>query len=195
MLALTEAAPAATVIAASCEDLSGSSTQNTLNDGNTDRCLFDGNINGNTNPGNANSFLSAEASYNALPLGDISLSFITSTDDSNFSNFGTFTGAGSTSGTFSLPGFSVNFLAVKAGSEFFIYQLDGGSSGTFTTAGLDNNRGQARELSHLAFFGTRVTSAVPEPGTWAMMVGGFGLAGGAIRRSRRDAGLAALAHA
>lgn len=28
-------------------------------------------------------------------------------------------------------------------------------------------------------------SAVPEPATWAMMVAGFGLAGGALRRSRR----------
>jgi uncharacterized protein YfaP (DUF2135 family) len=30
-----------------------------------------------------------------------------------------------------------------------------------------------------------VTSAVPEPGTWAMMIGGFALAGMAMRRRRR----------
>ena len=83
-----------------------------------------------------------------------------------------------------LPGFSVDFLAVKAGDEFFIYQLDGSSSGTFTTAGLDNDRGQARNLSHLAFFGTRNASAVPEPGTWAMMLMGFGAVGFAMRRTR-----------
>ncbi len=30
-----------------------------------------------------------------------------------------------------------------------------------------------------------VTGAVPEPATWAMMIGGFGMVGGAMRRTRR----------
>ena len=34
------------------------------------------------------------------------------------------------------------------------------------------------------------TSAVPEPATWAMMITGFGLAGGAIRARRRSAAFA-----
>lgn len=33
---------------------------------------------------------------------------------------------------------------------------------------------------------TPFTTPVPEPGTWAFMIGGFGLAGTAIRRSRRQ---------
>jgi len=33
-------------------------------------------------------------------------------------------------------------------------------------------------------------AAVPEPASWAMMIGGFGLAGGAMRRSRRSKGKA-----
>ena len=32
--------------------------------------------------------------------------------------------------------------------------------------------------------GTRLASAVPEPGTWATMIGGFGLVGAALRRRR-----------
>lgn len=36
-----------------------------------------------------------------------------------------------------------------------------------------------------------IAAPVPEPGTWAMMIGGFGLAGGMLRRKRR--GVAALA--
>jgi hypothetical protein len=174
------AAHAATVVAGKCEDLSGSPNQNSLGDGNTDRCLFDGNINGNSNAGNQNSFLSAQASYNALSLGDITLDYITQSDAGNFSSFGTFTGANAVSGTYNLPGFALQFLAVKAGNQFYLYQLDGQSSGTFTTQGLNNSRGQAQGLSHLAFFGAR--SAVPEPGTWAMMLIGFGAVGHAMRR-------------
>lgn len=37
------------------------------------------------------------------------------------------------------------------------------------------------------------TSAVPEPASWAMMLGGFGLVGGAVRRSRRQPADACLA--
>jgi hypothetical protein len=36
-----------------------------------------------------------------------------------------------------------------------------------------------------------ITAAIPEPGTWAMMIGGFGLAGMALRRRRRTERLAA----
>lgn len=32
----------------------------------------------------------------------------------------------------------------------------------------------------------QVTGAVPEPATWAMMIGGFGLVGGAVRRRRQN---------
>ena len=37
--------------------------------------------------------------------------------------------------------------------------------------------------------------AVPEPGTWAMMIVGFGFAGTAMRRRRRDEAKARLAAA
>jgi hypothetical protein len=39
--------------------------------------------------------------------------------------------------------------------------------------------------------GSEITSGVPEPATWAMMILGIGLAGGAMRRRRRQTALAA----
>jgi len=46
--------------------------------------------------------------------------------------------------------------------------------GTGENVGLDNIRFDIRP--------TAATPAVPEPATWAMMIGGFGLVGGAMRR-------------
>ena len=40
---------------------------------------------------------------------------------------------------------------------------------------------------HRAFLEANITNSVPEPASWAMMIAGFGLAGGAVRRSRRSA--------
>lgn len=151
-------------------------------------CLFDGNINGNTDPANANSFLNAQNAYNlynnthpsAQP--DIALNFITKTDDSDFGDFGTFTGSGDPSGTWSLPGWTVNFIAVKASNNFVLYQITPASSGSWDTFDIPFNK-NPHDVSHLAFFGTE--SAIPEPATWAMMIGGLGLVGAAMRRARR----------
>nr|WP_084192404.1 PEPxxWA-CTERM sorting domain-containing protein [Parasphingorhabdus marina] len=38
-----------------------------------------------------------------------------------------------------------------------------------------------------------VSPAVPEPATWAMMIGGFGLVGGAMRRRKKLTAQPALA--
>ena len=151
-------------------------------------CRFNGNINGSTNLSTDASFLNAQNAYNlyndsvlsANP--DIALNFLASTDDS-------FAGINQLNGTWSLPGFAVNFLAVKAGNQFVLYGLPTPlSSGSWSTAGLLNGKGKQHGLSHLAFFGQR--SAVPEPATWLMMIAGFGLIGGAMRRRKAVTALA-----
>jgi hypothetical protein len=47
-------------------------------------------------------------------------------------------------------------------------------------------------FDRLKFASVTATSAVPEPSTWAMMIGGFGIVGGALRSARRKQKGAAL---
>lgn len=66
------------------------------------------------------------------------------------------------------------------GETFFYFPL-----GAFTRAGVYRDTGGFFEAE------LRVTDfkdgAVPEPASWALMITGFGLAGGTLRRSRRAA--------
>lgn len=140
-------------------------------------CLFE-----NGNIANAGNVSAAQNVYNAAKNPDITLNLLFESG-SPFPGTITFDDASQTSGTWSLPGYLVDFLAVKAGNDFVLYQLASpASSGTWTTANLVNNRGIRRQLSHLTFFGAQ---AVPEPASWAMMLGGFGLLGAATRRRSR----------
>jgi len=146
-----------------------------VTDGDSDGCLFKGNING-TDPMNKHSYKNVEAAYNELMDPDITLNWITKTDDGDFGDFGSFTGLGQNTGTFSLPDWELEYFAVKAGNEFMLYEYIGGS--TWTTAGQQG-------MSHVAFFGTPNTPGVPEPSTWAMLILGFGFVGGAMRLAKR----------
>ena len=64
---------------------------------------------------------------------------------------------------------STSFTA-KATSEILGFLSNGTPSGQPPVALLD---------------GVNLTAAVPEPASWAMMIGGFGMIGAALRRSRR----------
>ena len=64
---------------------------------------------------------------------------------------------------------STNFTA-KSTSQLLSFLSQGTPAGQPAVALLDN---------------VKLTAAVPEPASWAMMIGGFGMVGGALRRSRR----------
>ena len=143
-------------------------------------CLFTGNADPNTVD-------DIMAAYNAAIDPDIILNWLGSTDDS-------FAGGGQLSGTWTLDG-PADYLAVKAGNQFMLYFIGGETSGTWSTAGLFNPHGNTHPqlgLSHLSFYsglseGGTGQEAVPEVGSWGMMVGGFVLMGVVMRTRRRQA--------
>lgn len=175
---ITNPATAATVVDGACVSVTDPSG-----------CLFDGNINSSNNGGN--SYLNAQNAYNLYndthPTvnPDIFLTVLASTDDGNFGSFGSFTGGGSDSGTWDLSGFLVDFVAVKASSQFVLYQLNSPANTGFWDTFDIPFRNNPHDVSHLVFFGSAQLPAVPEPATWAFMIFGFGAIGGAIRRQRK----------
>jgi hypothetical protein len=77
---------------------------------------------------------------------------------------------------------------VTGGSGFFA-----GATGSFDSSGTLSFLTGAPVVSQ-TFAGVLNVAAVPEPATWAMMIGGFALVGGAMRTRRRK-DKAAVAHA
>lgn len=87
-------------------------------------------------------------------------------------------------------------IALKSGTNFSLYLFDGGETGRstlpFTTFGTSLSRNlKEQSLSHASLYTyappvmhDMITSPVPEPGTYALMLAGLGLVGYAVRRRR-----------
>jgi hypothetical protein len=77
---------------------------------------------------------------------------------------------------------TANFLfALTNGENFFGFQgINGQSIASVSLQAVGGTIGDVRQIRFDA-----VNGAIPEPGTWAMMLIGFGAAGAAMRRSRR----------
>ena len=84
----------------------------------------------------------------------------------------------------------LHYFSVKQADDYALfYDEIGITSGSVDLSDLfPDNVG----WSHITWFDTGGT-AVPEPGTWGMMLMGFGAAGFAMRRRRRGSGLAQVA--
>ena len=142
-------------------------------------CVFDG---------NDNDVGAIQTLYNASgkPGAPISLNLIGKIDAPATSGaFGSITyGPGNLTGTWSLPGYLVDFISVKAADEFILIKLaTAASSGTWSTAGLCAGRNcNQPAISHIQFYGSEGGGVIPEPATWAMLIVGFGLVGSAMRR-------------
>lgn len=78
----------------------------------------------------------------------------------------------------------IHYFAInQANYTYLYYDAAPITSGTISLTGLyPNNPG----WSHITFFDTGAP-AVPEPTTWAMLIGGFGMMGAALRRREKVA--------
>lgn len=79
------------------------------------------------------------------------------------------------------PFADVSFAGLTAKSTFSGFQNDG-----FSAMAVTNNGSATGDLSfNSGRVGVPMASAIPEPGTWALMILGFGGAGAALRARRR----------
>jgi len=80
------------------------------------------------------------------------------------------------------------YLNLAAPSGGFYWDLGTGGSTVFVTG--PQGTGGVPYTNSFQIYGDAAAAApapTPEPASWAMMVGGFGLAGGVLRRTRRQA--------
>ena len=177
LVVLLFAAPAQAVSMVSIPDLATCKSVEA-----TKGCLFVGNIAPKTVE-ETQAVYRKFASDNDIANPKITLNYLFKSDDG--ADFpGALTGS-STSGGWSTQGYRIDFLAVKAANNFVLYKLASpASSGLWSTIDIPN-KGNLKDLSHLAFFGSLDASGAPEPASWAMMIIGIGFVGYNVRRRRR----------
>lgn len=113
-----------------------------------------------------------------LDVGNI---FLTAGGTFTLAEFNLFNAQGSTdSVAITINGVTRNF-AIGNGQNFFGIQATGGD--TITSIAFNANGTGVADLRQLRVGG--ITAAVPEPGTWALMLLGFGAVGASLRRRRR----------
>lgn len=97
-----------------------------------------------------------------------------------FSYLDFFTRVAAAPGTLGLPPQRLDITCQQAGAE----AIEGGCVGFFSFDGVHPtapiHQALFRDLDRQ--FGLTALQAVPEPGSWAMMIGGFALVGGTLRR-------------
>ncbi|MFD1612493.1 PEPxxWA-CTERM sorting domain-containing protein [Sphingomonas tabacisoli] len=97
--------------------------------------------------------------------------------------FNLFNAQGSTNSvSISVNGGPAQVFALGNGQNFFGFSATGGDA--ITSISFDTNGTGVTDLRQVRLGG--VLAAVPEPATWAMMLGGFGMLGAATRRQRRS---------
>ena len=116
--------------------------------------------------------------FNLLTLGALPTHVgLAWTDGTNGGIFEAFDQNGTSLGTLSVTSATPGFGGQRDEDRFFgAINARGISRFTFS--------GSSVEIDHLQFGIEAIKGGVPEPATWAMMLGGFGLVGGAMRGRR-----------
>jgi hypothetical protein len=132
---------------------------------------------------------SGNLTESALTWGADSFAFLGKTESGGSAGpFGFVSGANSGTLTFDTPQTGIFVVGIKAGDWGSYYKFDGGTSGisslAFDTLGVAvNTRGIGLGVSHFNLYGT--VPSVPEPDTYALLLGGLGLVGFVARRRRQ----------
>ena len=111
--------------------------------------------------------------------------FLTGGQTFTSAEFNLFNALGATSSVLiSFNGGEAQSFDLANGENFFGFLATGGD--TFSTISFDTNGTGVVDLRQLRVGGIQgAVAAVPEPGTWAMMLVGFGAVGASMRRNRR----------
>jgi hypothetical protein len=128
--------------------------------------------------------------------GDVGVATMTETNSSGASPFGPLwigsvrfnAGVASLSGALNFTSSGANAAAATVGQGGFgIFLRANQTSGNYSTLwfGYDDQLSNVDD-NHDDFIVRATVSAIPEPATWGMMIGGMGIAGVALRRRRRD---------
>jgi hypothetical protein len=121
-----------------------------------------------------------EATDGSLDMARI---FLTGGGTFTSAEFNLFNALGSTSSVSIIVNGVAQSFALGNGQNFFGIQATGADR--ISTIAFDTNGTGVADLRQLRVGGVSTIAAVPEPGTWAMMLLGFGGIGVAMRRSRR----------
>jgi hypothetical protein len=128
-------------------------------------------------------------------LGRTGVGYFLDSDVATFTFLNPITAFGIDINTFASTDGSYDVLLNTGDQAFSIFETFPGtgtgqfigfvSDTPFTTVSLSANTGFAYTLDTLLYGSRAAVEGVPEPATWAMMVLGFGLVGGAMRQARR----------
>jgi hypothetical protein len=125
----------------------------------------------------------------SLDMGQISLTQGGTFTSAEFNLFSAL--AGTTSVSISVNGATGQTFALGQGENFFGIVATG--TDVIRTIAFDTNGSGVTDLRQVRLGGVSTVGPVPEPGTWAMMLIGFGAMGAAMRRRRRTNNLLQIA--